>query len=153
MNFLSLSSIISNDTNKVITLDTTSANASPVIVGGESSDTTSTTGGTATATSTAPSMGSSVGIMVLYIVFIIVVFYFIAIRPQKKREKQLIELQSGIVIGDSILLESGMYGKVTDITNMCYIVEIGMNKGVLVPILKQRVISKGEPDLSVTKLN
>ncbi len=86
--------------------------------------------------------------IIIYILFIVLIFYFIGIRPQKKREKKIAELQSDIKVGDWVLLDSGIYGKVTDIADQVFIIEFGTNKGVLIPVLKQRVISKGEPNLS-----
>lgn len=88
--------------------------------------------------------------IILYIVFIMAIFYFIGIRPQKKREKKMLELQSEIKIGDWVLLDSGLYGKVTDIADQVFIVEFGTNKGVLIPVVKQRVVGKGEPNLTAT---
>lgn len=86
--------------------------------------------------------------MIIYIVFFLLIFYFIAVRPQKKREKQMSSLQSEIKVGDWVLLDSGMYGKVTDITDQVFIIEFGTNKCVLIPVIKQKVISKGEPNLT-----
>ena len=88
--------------------------------------------------------------IIIYILFIVLIFYFIGIRPQKKREKKMVELQSEIKIGDWVLLDSGIYGKVTDIADQVFIIEFGTNKGVLIPVLKQRVVSKGEPNLTST---
>ncbi|WP_250278218.1 preprotein translocase subunit YajC [[Clostridium] colinum] len=88
--------------------------------------------------------------IIVYIIFIVLIFYFIGIRPQKKREKKLLELQSDIKIGDWVLLDSGIYGKVTDIADQVFIIEFGTNKGVLIPVLKQRIMSKGEPNLTST---
>lgn len=88
--------------------------------------------------------------IIIYILFIVLIFYFIGIRPQKKREKKIAELQSDVKVGDWVLLDSGIYGKVTDIADQVFIIEFGTNKGVLIPVLKQRVVSKGEPNLSST---
>ncbi len=88
--------------------------------------------------------------IIIYILFIVLIFYFIGVRPQKKREKKMEELQSEIKVGDWVLLDSGIYGKVTDIADQVFIIEFGTNKGVLIPVIKQRVVSKGEPNLSST---
>lgn len=88
--------------------------------------------------------------IIIYIIFIVAIFYFIGVRPQKKREKKMLELQSEIKIGDWVLLDSGLYGKVTDIADQVFIVEFGTNKGVLIPVIKQRIVGKGEPNLTAT---
>lgn len=125
-----------------------------VIQGGSQAATQNTNAGTQVA-NTAQASGSlgffaTLPGMIIYILFIVLIFYFIGIRPQKKREKKMMELQSEIKIGDWILLDSGIYGKVTDIADQVFIVEFGTNKGVLIPVLKQRVVSKGEPNLTST---
>lgn len=88
---------------------------------------------------------------VLYILFLIAVFYFFALRPQKKREEEIKLVQANLAINDYVLLDSGIYGRIKDINDNVFIVEIGINKGVMVPVLKTRVIGKGEPDLTSTK--
>lgn len=101
-----------------------------------------------------PATQSQVGVfdsvsgIVIYFVIIIAAFYFLAIRPQKKREKQLKQLQNDIKLGDWVLIDSGMYGKVAGISESIYTIEFGTNKGVLIPILKSRIISKGEPSFN-----
>ena len=47
-----------------------------------------------------------IGIILLYVV-IIGAFYLIAIRPQKKKEKQHQALVNAVAVGDSILTTSG----------------------------------------------
>ena len=94
-----------------------------------------------------PSPAGGFGIMgmVVYFAIIIAAFYFLAIRPQKKREKQLKQLQDDIKLGDWVLIDSGMYGKVAGISDGVYTIEFGTNKGVLIPVLKSRIVSKGQP--------
>lgn len=96
-----------------------------------------------------PSGLFSIAGMVLYFVIIIALFYFMAIRPQKKRDKQLKELQNEIKLGDWVLLDSGIYGKVAGISEAIYTIEFGTNKGVLIPVLKSRIVAKGEPNFNV----
>ncbi|WP_317367954.1 preprotein translocase subunit YajC [uncultured Tyzzerella sp.] len=126
---------------------------SHIITGGSEVATQAAEAGQATAPTTPPGgLGffATLPGIIIYIVFIVLIFYFIGIRPQKKREKKMIELQSEIKIGDWVLLDSGIYGKVTDIADQVFIIEFGTNKGVLIPVLKQRVVSKGEPNLTST---
>lgn len=86
--------------------------------------------------------------MIGYFAVIIALFYFFAIRPQRKKEKQLRSLQDEIKLGDSVLLDSGIYGKVAGISDNIFTIEFGTNKGVLIPVLKQRIVAKAEPDFS-----
>lgn len=121
---------------------------STVINGSEVQQAASTVTETSKATASGLLFGGS-GVMgiVVYFVVLIAIFYFIGIRPQKKREKQLNDLISNISIGDWVVLDSGFYGKITDSTDQVFMVEFGINKGVIIPVMKQRVIAKADPSV------
>jgi preprotein translocase subunit YajC len=86
--------------------------------------------------------------MVIYIIGLIALFYFFAIRPQKKREKELQTMQSSIKTGDWVMTSSGFYGKVVDITEQVFIVEFGTNKSVCIPVRKSEILGNKEPNLT-----
>lgn len=77
--------------------------------------------------------------------------WFVLIRPQRKRQKETEQLQRSIEVGDPVVLTSGMYGKVVDTVNDVLIIELGTNKSVRVPVQRNAVVSKSEPDLSIVK--
>lgn len=113
-------------------------------------------GGTATAPATSGggnifgsfAASNPVMLIVLYCILLVGVMYFLSVRPNQKREKQMAEMRSAIAVGDSIVTNSGLFGKVVDITYECFIIEFGMNKGVRVPVVKGEVFGKREPNLS-----
>lgn len=78
--------------------------------------------------------------LILYFVVIGAVFYFIAIRPQKKQQRQHSALLSSLAIGDSILTTSGFYGVVIDIMDEVVIVEFGNNKNCRIPMKKEAIV-------------
>lgn len=80
-----------------------------------------------------------IGIILLYVV-IIGAFYMIAIRPQKKKEKEHQALLSAVSVGDSILTTSGFYGVVIDMTDEIVIVEFGSNKNCRIPMQKAAIV-------------
>lgn len=81
-----------------------------------------------------------IGIILLYVV-IIGAFYLIAIRPQKKKEKQHQALvNDAVAVGDSILTTSGFYGVVIDMTDEVVIVEFGSNKNCRIPMQKSAIV-------------
>ena len=86
--------------------------------------------------------------ILLYCVIIFGVMYFFSIRPQKKRNAEMQKMRENIKIGDPVLLANGMFGKVVDITAECYVIEFGTNRGVRIPVIKQEVYAKKEPNLS-----
>lgn len=79
------------------------------------------------------------GIILLYVV-IIGAFYFFAIRPQKKQQKQHDALLSSLEIGDSILTTSGFYGVVIGMEDEVVIVEFGSNKNCRIPMKKDAIV-------------
>jgi preprotein translocase subunit YajC len=83
--------------------------------------------------------GGTIGIIILYVV-IIGAFYLIAIRPQKKKEKQHQELVNAVAVGDSILTTAGFYGVVIDMTDDVVIVEFGSNKNCRIPMQKSAIV-------------
>lgn len=87
-------------------------------------------------------------LIVLYCVLLVVVMYFFSVRPNQKREKKMAEMRNAIVVGDSVITNSGMFGRVVDVTYESFIIEFGMNKGVRVPVLKSEVFGKREPNMS-----
>ena len=89
-----------------------------------------------------------VTIIIVYCVIIFAAMYFFSIRPTRKREKKMQEMRDAITVGDTVLLNSGLFGKIVDVTAECFIIEFGTNKGVKIPVLKQEVFGKREPNLS-----
>ena len=79
-------------------------------------------------------------VIVVYIVLIVGMMYFLAIRPQKKQEKKQQSLMDSLEIGDSVLTTSGFYGMVIDITDDTVIVEFGNNKNCRIPMQKQAIV-------------
>lgn len=84
-------------------------------------------------------MQGYVGIILLYVV-IIGAFYFFAIRPQKKQQKQHDALLASLEVGDSILTTSGFYGVVIDMAEEVVIVEFGSNKNCRIPMKKEAIV-------------
>ena len=74
--------------------------------------------------------------------------YFLFIRPQRKREKQRREMVEAIRAGDNVVTTGGLFGKVIDIGDDCFVVEFGTNKGLRIPVLKTDVLGVREPKLT-----
>lgn len=77
--------------------------------------------------------------MALYVVFFIAIFYLLIIKPQKKKDKQLKDMQAAIQIGDEIMTSSGFFGTVVDLKDDVATVEFGTNKGVRIPVKKTEI--------------
>lgn len=59
----------------------------------------------------------------LPLVVLIVVFYFVLIRPQRKRDKQEREMRSSISVGDEISTIGGFIGRVVSIKDDTLVIE------------------------------
>lgn len=67
------------------------------------------------------------GPLILPIGFL-VVFYIFAIRPQKKKEKEVKEMRDSLKIGDSVITIGGIHGKVLKIKDDIVTIEVGSAK-------------------------
>lgn len=61
-------------------------------------------------------------------VLIIFVFYFMMIRPQKKREKATQEMRSKIEVGDEVITAGGIIGRVVSIREDSVVLETGSDR-------------------------
>ncbi len=51
----------------------------------------------------------------LFIIGIFVVFYFFMIRPQKQQQKKIEEERKNMKVGDNIITNGGMFGKIESV--------------------------------------
>lgn len=86
--------------------------------------------------------------MVIYIIALVAIFYFLAIRPSRKRDKELKEMQASIQVGDDVMTSSGFYGKVVEMNDQVVTVEFGTNRGVRIPIKKSEILGNKAPNVS-----
>ena len=75
-------------------------------------------------------------------------FYFFAIRPQRKRDKEMRALQSTLGVGDNVMVSGGMFGRIADVGHDCFVVEFGTNRGVRIPIRKADVLAVKSPQMT-----
>ncbi len=65
---------------------------------------------------------------VLMYAAILGIFYFLLIRPQRKKEKETQEMRKSLQEGDEVLTIGGIYGKVLNIKDDIITIEIGADK-------------------------
>ena len=85
-------------------------------------------------------------IQFLPIVGLMVLFYFLMIRPQQRRMKQHQEMVKAVKRGDTVVLNSGVVGKVSRVEDTEVAVEIA--QGVNVKVVKSMISdvrTRGEP--------
>jgi len=72
-------------------------------------------------------MNSSVG-LVIYIVFFFALMYFLIIRPQQKKTKELESLRSSLKYGDTVVTVGGIVGDIISLTDDEVILTVGESK-------------------------
>ncbi|MGG3456743.1 preprotein translocase subunit YajC [compost metagenome] len=64
-----------------------------------------------------PAGGSSLITMIIPFVIMIAVFYFLLIRPQKKKQSQRSTMLNALKKGDKIVTIGGLHGTIMELTN------------------------------------
>lgn len=85
---------------------------------------------------------SSSGGMIVMMVLLFAIMYFFMIRPQQKKQKQLQEARNAIKVGDKVVTAGGIHGKVREIGDTYFIVEIA--EGTKIKIEKASVYVSAE---------
>lgn len=78
-------------------------------------------------------LGSPITMMIL----IFVIFYFMMIRPQRKRQKEIDNFRNGLQPGQDVVTSGGIYGKVKSIDG--HIVNVEVANGVVMHFDKSAI--------------
>ena len=73
---------------------------------------------------------------------IFAVMYFFMIRPQIKKQKQEREYRSTLKKGDSVITIGGIYGKITDVKEDSFVIEV--HGGTKLKVSKTAVSMTGD---------
>ena len=65
---------------------------------------------------------------ILPLILLLLIMYFLLIRPQKKREKQINAMRSSIQVGDEIITIGGICGKVVKTKEETLVIQVGADK-------------------------
>jgi len=87
---------------------------------------------------------------ILMIVLMVVVFYFLLIRPQNKRQKQVDKMLSELKTGDRVKTIGGLYGRITHVREGVITIECGPGKTELVFDRKAIATVEDIPDVENT---
>ncbi|MDR1369780.1 MAG: preprotein translocase subunit YajC [Dysgonamonadaceae bacterium] len=77
----------------------------------------------------APAQGGAMGgySSLIMIVLLFVVMYFLMIRPQQKKQKEVQKMRAALRVGDRVITSGGIYGKIKDINDTTFNIEITDN--------------------------
>jgi len=92
---------------------------------------------------------TAAGIFSLIFPFILffVVFYLFIIMPQRKRDKKFRDMLNSLIVGDEIVTNAGIIGKIISIKDDTLTIEVGADR-VRLKIYKwavKEVLKKAEP--------
>ncbi len=83
-----------------------------------------------TATGAANGQGNPMSMLVMLIplVLMIVIFYFLIIRPEKKRSKKMKEMLDNLEVADEIVTAGGIIGRVLSVKEDTVLIETGSDR-------------------------
>jgi preprotein translocase, yajC subunit len=78
------------------------------------------------------------------LVLIMVVFYFLIMRPQQKKFKAHQAMLAALKVGDKVVLAAGFKGRVTKVGEQFYTVDIGQGAKIEVEVERNAIAAKAE---------
>ncbi len=87
--------------------------------------------------STPPANGFLMQLPVMLALFALM--YFVLIRPQRKQQQQLQQLQASISRGDEVILSNGLFGTIVGLNDKVASIEI--SDGVEVKVIRSQILS------------
>lgn len=84
----------------------------------------------------APAAGNPITALI-FPVFLLLIFYFMLIRPQMKRAKEHRAMVADLKVGDEVLTTGGLYGKIKSVEEGT--VDLTLSQGVEVRLQKSAV--------------
>ncbi|UCF05124.1 MAG: preprotein translocase subunit YajC [bacterium] len=81
--------------------------------------------------------GPSLFTSLIPILLIFVIFYFLLIRPQQRKQKQHQEMVANLRKGDKIVTNGGIYGTVSDVKE--HVIVLRISEDVKIEVVKSAV--------------
>jgi preprotein translocase subunit YajC len=85
--------------------------------------------------------------MFVFLALLFAMFYFLIIRPQRKKQKEHQGLLDSLKRGDKVITIGGIYGQVDTISEDSIVIKV--ESGATVRLLKGGIAAKQEPDAQV----
>lgn len=80
---------------------------------------------------------------VLPLVLIVLVGWFLLIRPMRKRQRQMTSVQANLDVGTKVMLTSGIFGEIDGVDDTS--VQLSIAPGTTVTVAKRAVAQVVEP--------
>lgn len=85
------------------------------------------------------------------IVLMFVIMWFFMIRPQQKKQKEIQKFQNSLAEGMAVVINGSIYGTVKKIDLATGIVEVEIDKGVVIRVSKNSVFKDATAGIEATK--
>ena len=72
--------------------------------------------------------GASPYTSIIWLVAMLAIFYFVIIRPQKKKDKEVKQMRESISVGDEVITIGGIHGKVAKVSDDTIVLELSHGK-------------------------
>jgi preprotein translocase subunit YajC len=80
--------------------------------------------------------------IIIFLVLIFAMFYFLMIRPQRKRQKEQRELMAGLQKGDRIITVGGVYGVIESLSEESVVIKV--ESGATMRVARGSIAGKRE---------
>jgi len=80
--------------------------------------------------------------IIIFLVMIFGIFYFLMIRPQRKRQKEQRQLMEGLKRGDNVITAGGIYGVIESVSEDSIVIKV--ESGATMRVAKGSVALKRE---------
>ena len=81
---------------------------------------------------------ASIATMILPLVLMVLIFYFLIIRPEKKRNKETQEMLENIQVADEVITNGGIIGRVLSVQKDTVLIETGSDR-TKIRVIKQAI--------------
>ncbi|MDR1601351.1 MAG: preprotein translocase subunit YajC [Tannerella sp.] len=79
---------------------------------------------------------------ILMLIAIVAIFYFLMIRPQQKRQKDIQKARAAMKPGDKVVTAGGIHGRIKEIADTTILIEIA--EGIRIRVDKASVYASSE---------
>ena len=83
------------------------------------------------------------GLSLIILVAMVAIFYFVLIRPQRRRQQEHALLVDALQVGDKVITVGGIFGVIESINEMDVIIKV--EDGSKLKFLKRSIMTKEEP--------
>ena len=85
--------------------------------------TTVTTGANGSTTAVSSGSSSSIWLMLAFIVILFGLMYFFTIRPQRKKQQEVVKMLQALQRGDKIITNAGIYGQIENVYEDSFLIK------------------------------